>query len=249
MASRPFVHSMESILADLAGVSTDGETPALLQVRPVKNTAVILVSPNRGLAGPLPGNITRRAAQYVLHEAGSPVQIIAVGKKGRDFMLRRRQQLLAEFTTLPDRPALGDIRPIAQIVTSGYAAQEFDRVTLIYTQFVSVVSQQPVVKQLLPVEPPSHEAKAAARDFIFEPSPAGVLEQLLPRYVETIIYQAQLESTASFFAAQMVAMRNATDNAHEVIDNLTLTYNKVRQAVITKEVAEIAAGAEAMAKS
>jgi F-type H+-transporting ATPase subunit gamma len=120
-------------------------------------------------------------------------------------------------------------------------------VTLIYTQFRSMVSQQPVVKQLLPVEPPAGERTKPA-DFIYEPNPTAVLNALLPRYVETLIYQALLESMASFYAAQMVAMRNATDNAHEVIDDLTLTYNKVRQAVITREVAEIASGAEAMAK-
>ena len=247
VASRPYVQSLEEVLADLAGATTEGDVPPLLMVRPVQNAALVLVSPNRGLAGPLPGNVNRRAAQYILHEAEAPVGIVAVGKKGRDFMARRGQQLLADFTGISDRPAMADILPVAQTVISGYTSGQFDRVTLIYTQFVSIVSQQPVVKQLLPVEPPKGERTKPA-DFIYEPSPTAVLNALLPRYVETLIYQALLESMASFYAAQMVAMRNATDNAHDVIDDLTLTYNKVRQAVITREVAEIASGAEAMAK-
>lgn len=248
VASRPFVSSMEQILADLAGVSTDADVPALLAIRPViRRSAMVLITPNRGLAGALPSNVNRRAGQFILDEAPSPVDIVAVGKKGRDFMVRRGQHLLADFTTLPDRPSLSDVTPIAQIVINGYASGDFDRVALIYTRYISTVSQRPVVKQLLPVEPPSG-AQARARDFIYEPSATEVLNQLLPRYVETLIYQALLESNASFYAAQMVAMRNATDNAHDVINDLTLTYNRVRQAVITKEVAEIASGAEAMAK-
>jgi len=219
--------------------------PALLAVRPVERAAMVLISPNRGLAGPLPGNVNRRAAQYILHEAGAPGNVVAVGKRGRDFMLRRRQHLLAEFTELPDRPAMADVLPVAQIVIHGYANGEFDRVVLVYTQFISTVNQRPVLKQLLPVEPPAGE-RARPADFIYEPSAEAVLNQLLPRYVETLVYQALLEAIASEHAARMVAMRNATDNAHEVIDDLTLTYNKVRQAAITKEVAEIASGALAM---
>jgi F-type H+-transporting ATPase subunit gamma len=247
VASRPYVQALEEVLADLAGATAEGDVPPLLMVRPVQNAAMVLVSPNRGLAGPLPGNINRRAAQYILREAEAPVGIVAVGKKGRDFMTRRGQQLLADFTDIGDRPAMADILPVAQIVINGYTSGQFDRVTLIYTQFRSMVSQQPVVKQLLPVGPPAGERTKPA-DFIYEPNPTAVLNALLPRYVETLIYQALLESMASFYAAQMVAMRNATDNAHEVIDDLTLTYNKVRQAVITREVAEIASGAEAMAR-
>src|SRR5229473_4139825 len=155
VASRPYVHSLEEVLADLAGVSTEGDVPALLAVRPVERAAMVLISPNRGLAGPLPGNVNRRAAQYILHEAGAPVNVVAVGKRGRDFMLRRRQHLLAEFTELPDRPAMADVLSVAQIVIHGYANGEFDRVVLVYTQFISTVNQRPVLKQLLPVEPPA----------------------------------------------------------------------------------------------
>ncbi|HLG72685.1 MAG TPA: ATP synthase F1 subunit gamma [Chloroflexota bacterium] len=247
MASRPYVEALEDILADLAGVTAEGDVPPLLAVRQVERVALVMLSPNRGLAGPLPGNLNRRAALFIANEAGVPVDLVVVGKKGRDFMSRRGQNLIAEFTDISDRPVMADVLPIAQIVINGYANGDFDRVVLIYTRFLSMVGQQPELKQLLPVEPPSGERTNPA-DFIYEPSPGAVLNELLPRYVETLIYQAQLESQASFYAAQMVAMRNATDNAKEVIGDLTLTYNKVRQAVITKEVAEIASGAEAMAK-
>ena len=247
MASRPYVEALEDILADLAGVTTEGDVPPLLVIRPVERVALVMCSPNRGLAGPLPGNINRRAAQYIVNEAGAPVELVAIGKKGRDFMGRRGQNIIAEFTEISDRPVMADVLPVAQIVIKGYTNGEFDRVMLIYTKFNSMVSQTPELKQLLPVEPPTGERTKPA-DFIYEPSPGAVLNELLPRYVETLIYQAQLESQASFYAAQMVAMRNATDNAKDVISDLTLTYNKVRQAVITKEVAEIASGAEAMAK-
>jgi len=247
VASRPYVRSLEEVLADLAGVTTEGDVPALLVVRPVQRAAMVLISPNRGLAGPLPGNVNRRAAHYIVDEAGAPVDIVAVGKKGRDFMIRRSQNVLAEFSALPDRPTMADVSPVAQIVINGYANGDFDRVVLVYTRFITIVNQQPFVKQLLPVEPPAGE-RARPADFIYEPSPQAVLNELLPRYVETLVYQALLESIASEHAARMVAMRNATDNAHEVIEDLTLTYNKVRQAAITKEVAEIASGALAMSQ-
>jgi F-type H+-transporting ATPase subunit gamma len=247
MASRPYVEALEEILTDLAGVTAEGDVPPLLAIRPVERVALVMLSPNRGLAGPLPGNLNRRAAMYIANEAGVPVDLVVVGKKGRDFMSRRGQNLIAEFTDISDRPVMADVLPVAQIVINGYTNGDFDRVVLIYTRFLSMVSQVPELKQLLPVKPPAGEGAKPA-DFIYEPSAGEVLNELLPRYVETLIYQAQLESQASFYAAQMVAMRNATDNAKEVIGDLTLTYNKVRQAVITKEVAEIASGAEAMAK-
>src|SRR5579862_736059 len=134
VASRPYVSSLEQVLADLAGANLD-DTPALLVVRPVQNSAMVLISPNRGLAGPLPGNINRRASQYIMEQGGSPMEIVAVGKKGRDFMARHGQHLLADFTTLPDRPAMADVSPIAQMVIDGYSSEQFDRVTLVYTQY------------------------------------------------------------------------------------------------------------------
>ena len=246
LASRPYVDALTQMLADLAGSQTDGDVPALLAVRPVQRAAMVLVTPNRGLAGALPGNMNRRALQVISHESdGVPVDIVAVGRKGRDFMVRLQQNLLAEFTTIPDRPDLADVSPVAQIVIDGYIAGTFDRVVLVYPNYRSIVSQVPAVKQLLPVQPPEGVDRRA-KDFIYEPSPADVLNQLLPRYVETLIYQAVLESMASFYAAQMVAMRNATDNALEVISDYTLLYNKIRQTQVTREVSEIASAALAM---
>ncbi len=248
-ASRPFVLQLEEVLADLASATSDGDAPPLLAKRPVKNSAVILITPSRGLAGSLVSNVNRQASHLVEQEhIGAAVEIIAVGKKGRDFMSRRGQQVIAEFVTLPDRPALSDVSGIANLVIDGYSAGDFDRVSLVYTRFISTVAQRPAVKQLLPVEPPTSGGRKP-KDPIYEPNAGEVLNALLPRYVETLIFQAILESIASEHAARMVAMRNATDNANDLISDLTLTYNKVRQATITREISEISSGAEAMANA
>ncbi|MGH2363543.1 MAG: ATP synthase F1 subunit gamma [Chloroflexota bacterium] len=247
-ASRPFVARLEEVLAELAGAATGDDVPPLLAVRQVRNSALVLMSPARGLKGALPSNLNRQAARFVADETPATVETIAVGRKGRDFLARRGVHILADFLSLPDRPALADVAGIAQLVVKGYANQEFDRVSLLYTQFVGMTSQRPVVKRLLPVVPPEGTERHA-KDVIYEPTAVEVLNQLLPRYVETLIYQALLEEIASEHAAQMVAMRSATDNANDVINDLTRTYNKVRQATITREITEIASGAEAMANA
>ncbi|MDE3077330.1 MAG: ATP synthase F1 subunit gamma [Chloroflexota bacterium] len=248
LASRPFVTKLEEVLSNLADVTLD-ETPPLLAKRPVTNGALLLVTPNRGLAGSLIGNLNRHAARFLLDQHDVSTEIIAVGRKGRDFMARNLQRLAAEFLAVPDRPSLDDVVPIARVIIDGYVNGQFDRVSLVYSQFVSTLVQRPATKQLLPIEPPDSDERRGLRDFIYEPNAAEVLNQLLPRYVETIVYQAVLENMASFYAAQMVAMRNATDNANEVVGDLTLTYNKVRQATITREITEISAGAEALANA
>jgi F-type H+-transporting ATPase subunit gamma len=197
------------------------------------------------LQGPLISNILRRTSRFILNEAGVPVKVIAVGKKGRDFMARTKQDMIAEFTSLGDNFSLDAIRPIAQVAVDEFVSGRVDSVYLIYPRFVNTLSQVPEVKQLLPIVQPEAASGTQQTEFIFEPSPAGVLEQLLPRFVEVQIYQTLLESTASEYAAQMVAMRNATDNAKDLVSELSLSYNKARQALITREVSEIAAGAAA----
>jgi F-type H+-transporting ATPase subunit gamma len=170
--------------------------------------------------------------------------VIAVGKKGRDFAARTSQDLIAEFIQLGDRPSLDAVRPIAQIAINEFLAGHVDAVHIVYPQFINTMTQRPEVLQLLPIVRPEGES-TTADDFIFEPSPEEVLQQILPRYVEINLYQAVLENIASFYSAQMVAMHNATDNAKELVQDLDLAYNKARQAKITNEVAEIAAGANA----
>ncbi len=249
-AARPYTERLNAVIANLAGLAGagDGEDVSfpLLEQRPIQRVAVILVTPDRGLTGPLNSNILRRASRYILNEAGVPVGIIAVGRRGRDFMVRYGREVVAEFSRIGDYPTLAQVTPITQVAVQDFIAGRVDAVQVIYSRFVSTLSQVPEVQQVLPVQPPAETDARATANVIFEPNPAAVLNQLLPRYVDQQVYRAILESIASEHAARMVAMRNATDNARELVSELTLSMNKARQAQITREVSEIAAGANAL---
>jgi F-type H+-transporting ATPase subunit gamma len=254
-AARPYAEAMRALVAELGDLAPGGESlhPLLIQ-REVRSVGVLLVTPDRGLAGALNTNITRRGTELILEQErtdGRSVEIVTVGRRGQDFLVRRGRNLMATFTGIVDRVTYDDIIPIARVITDRYVEGTIDRAVLVYPRFISTLSQRPEVVQLLPIQPPEPAANERARklDYIFEPDPQAILEQLLPRYVEVQIYQAVLETAASFFSAQMVAMRNATDNANDLVESLSLTYNKVRQANITREVTEIASAAEAMASS
>jgi F-type H+-transporting ATPase subunit gamma len=245
--SRPYAERLRAVIGDLASLQADREVLAqfpLLAGREIKNAEVILITPDRGLTGPLNSNLIRRGSRYILHEAGVPVRVIAAGKKGRDFMIRNRQDVVAEFTGLGDNVSLDDIRPIAQVALDDFLSGRADAVFVVFPRFVNTLSQIPEVRQILPIVAP--EGGGAYTDYIFEPSAEAVLADLLPRFVEIQLYQAMLESIASEHSARMVAMRNASDNARDLASDLTLSLNKARQAQITREVAEIAAGAEAL---
>lgn len=251
--SRPYVERLRGMLADLAA-AVDADTAQqfpLLQQREVKRAAVILVTGDRGLAGSLNSNIIRRATRFIVDESaarGVEVQIIAVGRKGRDFMRRYGRNVVAEFTPVGDRPGFADISPIARVAMDDFIEGRVDAVYVAYTRFINTLTQRPELVQILPIEPPTAEENAGRQrtEFLFEPSPEAVLEDVLPRFVEITIYQAVLESIASYFSAQMVAMRNATDNAKSLVSDLRLSLNKARQTRITNEVAEISAGANAL---
>ncbi len=253
-SGRPYSERLREVLGDLASLQLDADQlqafPLLAQ-RDVTKTAVIMITPDRGLSGALNTNLLRRATRYIREESGDGApEFIAVGKKGRDFLVRTNQNVIAEFIRIGDRPTLDEIRPIAQIAIQEFLEGRVDAVHILYPQFVNTLTQRPTVVQLLPIVRPTSGASDAndtstAEDFIFEPDPAAVLNALLPRYVEVLLYQTVLENIASFYSAQMVAMRNATDNAKELASDLDLALNKARQAQITNEVAEIAAGANA----
>ena len=255
-AARPYAEAMRALMAELGGLSpTGGQAlhPLLVQ-REVRTIGVLLVTPDRGLAGALNTNIVRRGTELILEyedREGRTVQVVTVGRKGQDFLVRRGRTLLGTFTGIVDRVRYDDVIPIARVIMDSFVNGSVDRAVLVYPRFISTLSQRPEVVQLLPIEQPEAERQARAQrlDYIFEPDPQSILEQLLPRYIEVQIYQAILETAASFFSAQMVAMRNATDNANDLVQDLSLTYNKVRQANITREVTEIASAAEAMAAS
>lgn len=246
-ATRPYSERIGAVIANLAGGTglTEGDEKfPLLDTRPIQRVAIILVTTDKGLCGALNSNIIRRASRYMLNEAGVPVEVITVGKKGRDFMVRYRRDVVAEFTALGDYPTLDQVAPIAQVAVDDFISGKVDAVYLFYTRFINTLSQRPEMQQLLPVQAP--EGTAPGGDFIFEPSAGAVLNALLPRYVDQQVYRAILESVASEQSARMVAMRNATDNARDLVSELTLSLNKARQARITSEVSEISAGAAAL---
>jgi F-type H+-transporting ATPase subunit gamma len=241
LAARPYAEKMREVLANLAAQPRpEGDSHPLLQHREVKHITIIHVTADRGLCGGLNANMNRRTTSFIL-EKSIPLNLITVGRKGRDFMSRYGRDIRAEFTQLGDKPSLVDTTPISRVVIDDYANKVTDEIYLAYTEFITTAIQRPVLWKLLPIEP-AKIRPAENIDYIYEPSPSVVLGELLPRYVEMQVYHAILESIASEQSARMVAMRNATDNANEMIDGLTLTYNKARQELITKELLDIAGG-------
>jgi F-type H+-transporting ATPase subunit gamma len=245
LAGRPYSEKIQQVIADLAAIQSVGDRHPLLQRRAVERIAVVHITPDRGLCGGLVVNVNRRTGAFIL-EQGMPVSVVAVGRKGIDFMRRYGRDIRAEFSRLGDRPELFDTLPISRVVIDDYTNGVVDMVYLVYTRFVSTMVQRAVVEQLLPVEPAEIPAMENV-EYIYEPSANAVLGELLPRFVEMQVYHAILESIASEQSARMVAMRNATDNANELIQDLTLLYNKARQEAITKELLDITGGAAAVA--
>jgi len=246
LAGRPYADKIQQVIADLGALTESGREPhPLLRRRPVNKIALVHITPDRGLCGGLINNVNRTVASYILGQK-VPVTVIAVGRKGLDFLRRSDREVVAEFTHLGDRPTLMDTLPISQIVIDDYSQGDFDLVCLVYAQFVSTMIQRPCIQQLLPVEPASIPAVQNV-DYIYEPGHDEVLSNLLPRFVEMQVYHAILESIASEQSARMVAMKSATDNASELIGELTLLYNKARQEAITTELLDIAGGVEALA--
>ena len=245
IAGRPYSEKMRTVLADLASqAGEDEQSHPLLQKRDVKRVQIVHITPDRGLCGGLPSNLNRSAGQFIL-DRESPVSILSVGRKGRDFMARTGRDLRAVFTDLGDRPSLEDTLPIARLAMEDYIGGLADEVYLSYGVFVSTATQRPTMQRLLPVEPAELDPGQAV-GYIYEPQSLQVLGELLPRFVEMQIYHAMLESVASEHSARMVAMQNATDAANDMIDGLTLLLNKVRQESITKELLDIVGGVAAL---
>ncbi|MFC2047985.1 ATP synthase F1 subunit gamma [Chloroflexota bacterium] len=241
LAGRPYSEKIRQVIADLAALPQAGRLlHPLLQRRPVARMALVHITPDRGLCGGLNTSINRRTASFIL-EQKIPSTFICVGRKGFDFMRRTRRDIRAEFSWLGDQPRFLDTVPIAQIIIDDYTNGLIDAAYLVYARFVSTMVQEPVVQPILPMEPATIP-KTQNVDYIYEPSSELVLAGLLPRFVEMQVYHAILESIASEQSARMVAMRNATDNAKELIDELTLMYNKARQESITKELLDIIGG-------
>jgi F-type H+-transporting ATPase subunit gamma len=242
LASRPYSDKIDEVLADLAAVLGAEDHP-LLAEREGGKRLIILITTDRGLAGPLNTNTIRFAAREITQHQGD-LSVVTVGRKGRDAMRRARVPLEAHFAGFGDRPTFADVLPLARLITDAFLDGSAGTVDIIFSRFVSTLVQKPASDRLLPVEPAEDTEGIPGGQFIFEPNPAEVLTRLLPRYVATRLFQAVLESKASEESSRMVAMKNATENAEELIGDLTLSYNKVRQANITREMIEIATGAQ-----
>ena len=243
LAARPYSEKLDEVLADLAAVLGQEDHPLLAKPEGGKRL-IVLITTDRPLSGPLNTNIVRFVSRDIVDNPGDVV-LITVGRKGRDAMRRSGVPLEAHFATFGDRPAFADVLPLARLVTDDFLAGTYGRVDIVYSTFVSTLVQRPTALTILPIQPSEDTEGIPGNQFIFEPSASAVLEQLLPRYVATRLFQAVLEAKASEESSRMVAMKNATENAEELIEDLTLSYNKVRQANITREMIEIASGANA----
>lgn len=241
LRGQPYSEKMNEILQVLAQ-KTDPRFHPLLQKGGGKKTLIILITPNKGLCGGLLSNLTKKLFE-VLSEI--PCDFILVGKKGENLLLKRGQKPLAEFSNLPDQPLFSEILPISKIAMNEFTGGKYEKVVILHSHFINTLSQQPTLNQILPIETKQQEEKNW-QDVLYEPHPKAILENLLPFYVELLVYHLILESIASEHSARMMAMKNATENASEILGNLTLTYNQLRQATITQEVAEIAAARTAL---
>ena len=254
---RPYADRMQELMAGTARAAGSFRNLALMQRRDVQRVAIVVVTGDRGLAGPFNGQVLRRAFELERNERadGHEVSWLVVGRKGTSTLRFRRYELTESWTGFVDRPAYADAQAVAHRLADLYVNQEVDRVVLVYNRFVSALVQRVTTTDLLPIPESVFEEKEEAEgergpvrgDFIYEPEPEEILQRLLPVYLETEVYRALLESAASFLASQMTAMRNASKNAGELIDTYTLQMNRARQAQITQEILEIVAGADALA--
>lgn len=261
LQGRPYAEKLLSVMGDLAAqpggagavcpilekdTVSDISICALLEQRSVNKIAIVHFTSDRGLCGGLNTNVNRLSDTYILQQR-IPVSVVAVGKKGMDFMLQVGHEVRAEFAAMSDNPSFDDVMPIARLIMDDYSNGLIDQVFVAYPRFRSTAFQEPVFEQLLPIQPAELPAGSNV-EYIYEPDPATVLDQLLPRYIEMKIYHVLLETIASEQSARMVAMRNATDAANEMVEALTLRYNKLRQEQITTELLDITSGAAAVQK-
>ncbi len=245
-ATRPYAEKMLEVLQTTGERATEYKHPFLVR-REGKRAVMILVTTDKGLAGAVNVNNIRAGTRYMTEHYPDQPEYVTLGRKGRDFLLRFRRNVIAETSGLADRPSIASILASVAVALEEYTRGDVDAVLLCYAKWISTLRQEPVVRVLIPAEIPQREKDAGPRaDYIYEPDPESVLDALLPRYVETQVYQAVLENKASEYSAKMIAMQNATKAAGDFINDLTLFANKVRQAGITTELMEIVGGAEAL---
>jgi F-type H+-transporting ATPase subunit gamma len=248
--ARPYADKVRNIAAHLANANPEYRHPFLVRRDTMRAAGLILVTTDKGLCGGMNTNILRMVTQRLreLEGSGAKVQVTAIGNKGLGFMQRINARVVSQVTQLGDSPHMERLIGPVKLQLDAYANGQVDAVYIAYTRFINTMKQEPVIEQLLPLDPSRLEetSREYAWDYLYEPDAQSVLDQLLLRYVETLIYQAIAENMASEQSARMVAMKSASDNAKKVIEDLQLSYNKARQAAITKELSEIVSGASAV---
>jgi len=247
-ASRPYARAMRQVIGHVAHATAEYKHPFMVKRENVKRVGYIIVSTDRGLCGGLNANLFRKLLGEIREWQGKGVEIdiVTIGSKASAFFRRLKVNVVGSVTHLGERPQISQLIGVIKVMLDAYSAGKVDRVNLAYNDFVNTMTQQASVHSLLPLPPADEFASAHNWDYLYEPDAETVMEHVLTRYVESLVYQATLENLASEHAARMVAMKSASDNATKLIDNLTLVYNKARQAAITQEISEIVGGAAAV---
>jgi F-type H+-transporting ATPase subunit gamma len=247
-ASRPYARLMRQVIGHIAHANVEFKHPFLVERSEVKRVGYIVVSTDRGLCGGLNTNLFRKLLGEIRdwQSKGVEVDVVCIGQKATQFFRRLKVNMAGSVTHLGEKPQIAELIGVIKVMLDEYTAGRVDRLNLAYNDFVNTMSQKPTVDLLLPLPPSDQVASTHAWDYIYEPDAATVLEHVLTRYIESLVYQAVLENLASEHAARMVAMKSASDNATKAIGSLTLVYNKARQAAITQEISEIVGGAAAV---
>ena len=247
-ASRPYAKMMRQVIGHIAKANTEYVHPFMVERKEVKRVGYIIVSTDRGLCGGLNSQMFRRilADMREWQEKGVEIDVVCIGQKATVFFRRLKVNLLASVTHLGEKPELAKLVGVIKVMLDGYTEGKLDRVFLSYNDFINTMAQKPRQDQLLPLPPSESLESRHDWDYLYEPDAQAVLEHVLTRYVESLVYQAVLENLASEHAARMVAMKSASDNANKLIGDLQLVYNKARQAAITQEISEIVGGAAAV---
>jgi len=248
LASKPYADKLKEVVDSIASSGGSVKHPMLVK-RPIKRTAYVVITSDRGLAGGLNSNLLRKLSATIgeNHKSKDEYEILVIGRKGQAYLARRNFPIGEIITGLSDSPTFHDIKPVASAAVQGFEEGKYDEVYLVYNQFVNALTQIPTIQQLLPLDPSQlvSGSTGAKADYEYEPSAEEVLNVLLPKYAETLVYSAMLNNKASEFGSRMTAMGNATKNATKMIASYTLSYNRARQAAITQEIAEIVGGANA----
>jgi F-type H+-transporting ATPase subunit gamma len=247
-SSRPYARAMKQVIGHLAQASSEYQHPYLVEREQIRRVGYIIVSSDRGLAGGLNNNLFRKLLGEIRkwQEQGVEVDVVTIGQKASVFFRRIKVEMLASVTHLGDQPKLEQLVGVIKVMLDAYSAGSIDKVFLSYNDFVNTMTQRATFDQLLPLAPAETAVAHHDWDYLYEPDAQTVLEHVLTRYIESLVYQAVLENVASEHAARMVAMKAASDNANKLIDTLNLVYNKARQAAITQEISEIVGGAAAV---